>query len=125
VKVYQTSRQSRIHFDPDCRYLFMGNRRKNPVQSLDLTEIPHTKRFCVECSPPDLPQLPKIRHRPCHICYPGTRKAKPCAHNGGVLVFVQSHQTNRARVYVARTYRKWRWPENAGGSPLVPGQLAS
>lgn len=124
VQVYRTSRQARVHFDPDCRYLHMGVRRKEPIQTLDLASIVNSKRFCEGCKPADLPQAPRVQNRrPCAVCHKNTRQIRPCAHNGGVQVFVYSHQVNRAGVDVPRTYKKYRWPENVGGADLVPTGL--
>ena len=96
LKVYGTGREnSRMHKIPTCSLLLRG--AVHPILELDVREL-RRPEFCRRCFP-EVPQV-NVWHARCRECYETVR---PCAHNGGILVFDSQDSRRRFR---------YAWPED-------------
>jgi hypothetical protein len=101
---------ARVHETPSCRIL-KSYHQKRPLKLVGLDAI-STPLFCRTCFP-DAPRIKKIPHLPCDICSPN--RAKPCEHNGGVLVVIKRHDSYPT----SSNYTRYVWPETAAAHTVV------
>jgi hypothetical protein len=96
-----TGDYSRIFHKADCAQLARVKNRSTIVVGEDPRYRP-----CLKCHP-DAPRL-KVRHPYCVVCHP--KKNHPCAHNGGVKVWVFIRNYRREGFL---KIPRWVWPEEA------------
>lgn len=99
-----------FHKTPECYEL----RQAGELLSRPLEELGHTASPCRACFR-DAPKKLKLYRRFCPECAT-SRRAKPCAHNGGVQVWI--HQPgggygSRGKRRVSSNRRVWVWPDQA------------
>ena len=115
LKLYSVRGSKTAHSSPDCVRLTGA---MNHMFEYSIDDLNH-RTLCKKCFP-DRPKTIKTAHLICTLCEQNT--PRPCAHNGGVRVYVREAfkagrgtQTEDIPLY----RRAWVWPENAWKYTLV------
>lgn len=103
----------RFHRDQECAQLTKGPAlgESQEVEAIDLNNLDGVLP-CLWCYP-DAPRATSA-HRYCYIC--DTGKVRPCAHNGGIRVFMtRTHRKGSLYRDPGEQFQQERyvWPERA------------
>lgn len=108
MEFWATQKLDTFHASRDCVRV-VARALQLQLRLVDLRDYPHIAP-CTQCYP-DAPKVPRTQHSLCQVCSPST--ARPCGHNGGVLVEITLHRKNTIRQSPDAVRVGYVWPEDA------------